>query len=123
MATVVIVEDDHLASMALKLLLEGEGYETRTFSNVDEAYERCLNNVPDILIADWCVPGEMTCSDLAVKLREIRPAMKVVFVSGYDSEDLRSMILTLKDFECLPKPIQFDKFLSDIGGGPQNPVI
>lgn len=123
MATVVIVEDDHLASMALKLLLEGEGYETRTFSNVDEAYERCLNNVPDILIADWCVPGEMTCSDLAVKLREIRPAMKVVFVSGYDSEDLRSMIWTLKDFECLPKPIQFDKFLNDIGGSPQNPVI
>lgn len=113
---VAIIEDDYLASMALAQLLEGEGFVTRTFANAADAYASCIQDVPDILIADWCVPGEISTLDLAKALQELRPSIKVMFVSGYDSAELRSLAQALRGAECLSKPIEFDKFLSDIRG-------
>ncbi len=114
MTTAVIVEDDVLASMALVQLLESEGYSVRSFVSTDEAYARCINDVPDVLIADWCVPGEMSTADLALALRNAKSDMKIVFISGYESNELRGMTQSLRGAECISKPIQFDRFLSDI---------
>ncbi len=123
MATAVIIEDDVLASMALAQLLESEGYSVRAFTCSDEAYVRCKDDVPDVLIADWCVPGEMSTSDVALALREIRPDMKVVFISGYESGELRQLAQHVRGVECISKPIQFDRFLSDIRGEHRIPLL
>jgi len=120
--TAVIVEDDVLASMALAQLLESEGYTVRSFACTDEAYAKCVNEVPDVLIADWCVPGEMSTADLALEFRKVRADMKVIFISGYESSELRGMVQTLRGAECVSKPIQFDRFLSDIRGAHSTPI-
>ncbi len=118
MTTAVIVEDDALASMALVQLLEGEGFSVRSFACTDEAYARCVDAPPDVLIADWCVPGEISSADLALELRKVKGEMKVIFISGYESTELRGMARNLSGAECISKPIQFDRFLSDIAHMP-----
>jgi two-component system cell cycle response regulator CpdR len=121
--TAVIVEDDVLASMALVQLLEGEGYSVRSFACTDEAYARCINEVPDVLIADWCVPGGMSTADLALALRQARADMKIIFISGYESNELRGMAQSLRGAECISKPIQFERFLSDIRSESNSPAL
>lgn len=123
MATAVIIEDDVLASMALTQLLESEGYSVRTFTCADEAYSGCIDEAPDVLIADWCVPGQISTGDLALALRRVRPDMKVVFISGYESGELRQLAQHVRGVECISKPIQFDRFLSDIRGEPRSPLL
>jgi DNA-binding NtrC family response regulator len=114
--TAVIVEDDVLASMALAQLLEEEGFEVRCFERTDEAYASCVDRMPDILITDWCVPGSLSSEALVTELRRLQPSLKVVCISGYESRELQAMVSIHSDVECISKPIQFERFLSDIRG-------
>jgi two-component SAPR family response regulator len=56
----------------------------------------------------------MSTADLALALRNANSDMKIVFISGYESNELRGMAQSLQGAECISKPIQFDRFLSDI---------
>jgi DNA-binding response OmpR family regulator len=110
----VILEDDVLASMALADLLKSEGFEVRQFSCTDEARASCIEDLPDILIADWCVPGTLSSADLVILLQGLRPDLRVIFVSGYDSSELRALVDAHSQVECMSKPIHFERFIHDI---------
>jgi sigma-B regulation protein RsbU (phosphoserine phosphatase) len=114
-ATAVIIEDDILSGMALAQLLRSEGYAVEIFSCTDPAYVYCANNPPDVLITDWCVPGELSTGELAVAIRALNPNLRVIFISGRDSLELRELVQGLKGAECLAKPIRYDRFIADIG--------
>jgi DNA-binding NtrC family response regulator len=98
----------------LAQLLEGEGYAVRSFANTDEALVGGMADPPDILIADWCVPGALSSVDLMESLRRMNPKLKVVFISGYESRELRDLVDSHSGVECFSKPIHFDRFLRDI---------
>ncbi|MFO0417550.1 MAG: response regulator [Pseudomonadota bacterium] len=117
MTRAVIIEDDILAAVALAQLLEGEGFEVRSFGTADEALESVLASPPDILIADWDVPGETSTAEVAQLLRKTAPNTKVVFLSGYDPAELRQLNVASEEVEYLSKPIQYDRFISDITKG------
>jgi DNA-binding NtrC family response regulator len=114
--TAVIVEDDVLASMALAQLLEAEGFEVRCFERTDDAYASCIERLPDILITDWCVPGAISSETLVTELRKLDPSLRVICVSGYESRELQAMVESSIHVECVPKPIHFERFMSDIRG-------
>jgi DNA-binding response OmpR family regulator len=110
----VILEDDLLASMALSQLLQEEGFEVRTFARTDDAHASCIADIPDILIADWCVPGSFSSAELVESLQRLKPNLRVMFVSGYESNELRALVESHSRVECLSKPIHFERFLSDL---------
>jgi DNA-binding response OmpR family regulator len=110
----VILEDDVLASMALAELLQGEGFEVRQFASTDEARAGCIGDLPDILIADWCVPGTLSSADLVAFLQGLRPDLRVIFVSGYESSELKALVDSHSRVECMSKPLHFERFLHDI---------
>lgn len=114
MTSAVVIEDDRLASMALSELLEGEGFSVRSFANADEAWEACQAAPPDLLIADWCVPGRVSSRELADEVKRLKSTAKVVFVSGYTSDELPADI---PGSEYFSKPLNFDLFLRDIRAG------
>jgi DNA-binding NtrC family response regulator len=114
--TAVIVEDDILASMALTHVLEAEGYLVQSFTCTDPAYAYSIAHPPDILIADWSVPGDVSSADLALAIKNINPSLRVIFISGHESTELREIVDHVQDAECLAKPIHFERFISDIRG-------
>lgn len=116
MTAVVIVEDDVLASTALCQLLEDEGLDVRTYASTDSAYAECTVRPPDIVIADWCVPGDLSTHKLVESLHELNPALRVIFTSGYDPEELRGMVRNEHWMSYLSKPISFDRLVEDIKG-------
>ncbi len=114
MITVVIVEDDLLASMALCQLLEGEGLCVKTFASTDSAYAECSVNPPDVLIADWSVPGDMTTPQLVEHLHRLNPALRVIFASGYESDELRGLTAGQRWMSYVSKPLPFDRIVENI---------
>ncbi len=120
MTAVVILEDDLLASTALSQLLEGEGLEVRTFASTDSAYAECMSRPPDVLIADWCVPGDISTQRLVEFLHERNPSLRVIFTSGFEPDEIRGLTRGEKWMSYLSKPIPFDRLVEDIRGPKQD---
>lgn len=114
MQTAVIIEDDRLAANALAELLDADGFVTKVFHSTDEAFQYCLESPPDVLVLDWCVPGELSTSDLARHVQRASPATRCVCISGYDADALRALWSDDLAIEFISKPIHYDRFLSDL---------
>lgn len=55
--TVFIVEDDQDIAEILRFNLEQKGYRVEWKDNGEEAYERIIKKIPDLLILDISLPG------------------------------------------------------------------
>ncbi len=82
--TVLVVEDHALVRRATVRALEGQGYQVLVASSGSEALSVIgSTKVPvDLLVTDMVMP-DMSGKQLAERLTEICPQLKVLFVSGY----------------------------------------
>src|ERR1700732_4479436 len=81
--TVLLVEDDESIRLLARLALETRGHAVRAAANGDPALEMARHHLGDIhvLLTDIEVPG-MRGPDLAARIASLRPAIKVLFMSG-----------------------------------------
>lgn len=87
LARLLLVEDEAGIRGLVAKSLERQGYEVRQASTPAEALALCaqMDEAPDALITDLMVPG-MSGGELAEKLREQWPGLRVLFISGYTSD-------------------------------------
>jgi PAS domain S-box-containing protein len=106
--TVLLVEDDHAVRMTTRRVLESKGYKIREAACPREALELWKSCGPefDLLLTDIIMPEGMTGRTLAERLREQRPDLKVIFMSGYspDVVDKDSAFLRRTRSYFLQKP-------------------
>ncbi|HTQ80804.1 MAG TPA: PAS domain S-box protein [Thermoanaerobaculia bacterium] len=90
-ATILLVEDDAMFRGLLKQVLEGQGYQTLTAESPAAALElAAAHGRPiELLLSDMIMPGG-TGTGLAMDLRRLDPAVKVVLMSGYTDDALAS---------------------------------
>jgi hypothetical protein len=86
-ATLLLVEDEAGIRGLVAKALERQGYEVLQAATPADALAVCsdLAAPPDALITDLMVPG-MSGGELAARLREQWPGMRVLFISGYTSD-------------------------------------
>ena len=84
--TVLVVEDDEgLREVARRLLLR-QGYTVLLAANANEALQLFERNASiDVLLTDIVMPGA-SGPELTRQLMEQRPALKVIYMSGYTEE-------------------------------------
>jgi CheY-like chemotaxis protein len=100
--TILLVEDNKAALMALHDYLDGLGYRVRAFSRPIEALDAAAQDQEiAILLSDMKMPG-MGGAELARRLRESRPDLPVVFMSGMVEPDI------VADAAYAKKPIDLD---------------
>ncbi|NUB15593.1 response regulator [Azospirillum brasilense] len=81
--TILVVEDEALVLMLWVEALEGQGYHVLQAAEPEAAIRILESDTAiDLLITDVGLPG-MTGRDLADVAREIRPGLRVLFVTGY----------------------------------------
>lgn len=56
-ARILVVEDEEPLSVLLKYNLETEGHNVETVTRGDDAEIRLKENLPDLLVLDWMIPG------------------------------------------------------------------
>lgn len=103
-ATILLVEDETPVRKLVSQVLKGAGHTVLEAAGGDEVLAQQARHAGpiDLLLTDVIMPG-MSGPELVAKLRGRRPAMTVVFMSGYDHEliDRKSLESTAS---FLPKP-------------------
>jgi len=92
---VLVVEDEpDVRRMAERILNKG-GYTVIGATDGARAIELCRGGEPrvDLLLTDVIMP-EMLGTELVERVREIQPAMRVIYMSGYSHEVLAPQALT-----------------------------
>lgn len=87
--TILVVEDQPATAKVTRILLESWGYRVLEAHGGGEAVELFERNHGDVqlLLTDIIMPG-IGGLQLAGILRQHNPALRVIFMSGYDNEDL-----------------------------------
>lgn len=85
--TILVVDDDSVVLKALYSILSHHGYEVLQAQTVDEAIGEVQRHPAalDLLVTDAVMP-KMSGPELADILLLLRPDMKVLFLTGLDSQ-------------------------------------
>ena len=87
--TILLVEDEELVRKLMCEVLEMEGYKVLPCSHPQEGIEASQRHCGeiDLLLTDVVMPDMNGC-DMAKRIREIIPKLRVVFMSGYTEHAL-----------------------------------
>jgi len=85
--SVLLVEDDEAVRRVTSRMLHGLGFTVMTAATPRQALDLARDHIGtiDVLLSDVVMPG-LNGRELAEAMRKLRPAMKVVFVSGYTDD-------------------------------------
>jgi two-component system cell cycle sensor histidine kinase/response regulator CckA len=82
-ATILVVEDTVVVLNTVRTILQRADFTVLAASNADEAMRLAGSaTIIDLLLSDVMMP-DMSGPDLALKLKELRPEMQVMLMSGY----------------------------------------
>ena len=113
-ASVMIVDDSHMARTVLKDLLERNGYSViAEATNGREAVEIFHDNFPDLITLDITMP-EMDGVECLKRILDIDPYQKVIMITaaGQQSKVVEALKLGAKQF--ITKPFEKDVVLRSI---------
>ena len=103
MALILVVDDEVVVREVLGRLVRAAGHEVEDAADGPSALERCRTLRPDLVVTDLQMP-DMDGLELAARMREDHPAVKVLAISGYDAllEQAKAMGLAV-----IRKPCRF----------------
>jgi two-component system cell cycle sensor histidine kinase/response regulator CckA len=91
--TILIVDDEQVVRKLIRLTLKGSG--DIVFLEANHAAEALTiarqhpGNI-DVLLSDVVMPGKMNGAEMAAQLSQARPGMRVILMSGYAPEALKT---------------------------------
>jgi PAS domain S-box-containing protein len=103
--TILLVEDEDLIRSVASRILRKGGFHILEAANGPEAIELCeqFNRTIDLLVTDIMMP-RMNGRELSLRLRELRPSMRVLYMSGFTSDVLVQQELLDQGMSFLEKP-------------------
>jgi DNA-binding response OmpR family regulator len=112
--TILVVEDDAFVRDPTCDILEAGGYQVLRARNAVEAREAFCRQQGGVqlLLSDVVLPGQ-SGPELANDLRASRPAVKILFISGYGNS-ITKYGLTIGQMAYLPKPFSAESLLGKV---------
>jgi two-component system phosphate regulon response regulator PhoB len=104
-ARVLIVEDEQPLTLLLRYNLEAEGYEVDSVAHGDEAEVKLKENLPDLVVLDWMLPGLSgieLCRRLRARPDTERLPIIMLTARGEESERLRGLSTGADDYIVKP---------------------
>lgn len=103
--TILVVDDEPEIRKLVSAMLTPHGYNIILADTGEQALKvfRKQSKDIDLLLTDVVAPG-MAGPTLADQLTELKPELKVLFMSGYDNRQVVQKYVVEKGFLLLPKP-------------------
>jgi CheY-like chemotaxis protein len=108
--TILLVEDEDMIRQLAERVLTQLGYKVLQARQADEAlrlHEERTEPV-DLVITDVIMPGGMTGRDLAERILQRHPSVRVLYVSGYTDNAIVHHGMLDAGVNFLPKPFSVD---------------
>src|SRR5690606_12755889 len=113
-ASVLLVEDDKVAAVALRSALVRAGYHVEVASNVDEALGLFVPSTFDVVVTDLVMPGRSGL-DLLRHVDRSEPLLPVIIVTGDQSVQAAAEAVRGDAFDYLTKPVSGEELLDAVG--------
>lgn len=105
MARIVIVEDDSLVALGMRLYLESRGHEvTAVATTGSQALDSFLRGPLDLILMDVRLKGDMDGIEAARHI-QMQSSLPIIFVSGSGDPETLRRIRALKPAGLLLKPV------------------
>jgi two-component system nitrogen regulation response regulator NtrX len=105
MPSVLIVDDEPNIRRMVGALLASEGYEVRDAAEGAVGLVRATESVPDVVLLDLMIPGELDGIGTLARLRETMPDVPVIMMSGKAGLSDAVKATKLGAFNFLEKPL------------------
>ena len=112
---ILLVEDDGAVRDFLRAVLEDHGYRVMEAINGPDALDIARKQPHEIhlLITDVVMPG-MNGKQLAERLHQERPQLKIIFLSGYLTDVIGHRGVLERDVAFLQKPVSPEVFAAKV---------
>ncbi|HEX2656183.1 MAG TPA: phosphate regulon transcriptional regulator PhoB [Xanthobacteraceae bacterium] len=114
-ARILIVEDEEPLTLLLRYNLEAEGYEVETATRGDDAEVRLKENIPDLVVLDWMLPGMSgieLCRRVRARTETERLPIIMLTARGEESERVRGLATGADDY--IVKPFSVPELLARV---------
>ncbi len=102
---ILLIEDEVLNAMSLIMDLKKSGYINSKFvSTSEQALASANSESPDLLISDISLSGGENGIDTAIEIIGTS-SIPVIFISGYEADDMAGKMSKLKNYSFLKKPV------------------
>ena len=114
-ATILLVEDEEGVRAVLHELLTGLGFEVLQAANGAEAMDLARGHagVIDLVITDMVMPV-MSGQELARKLADVRPGLRILYMSAFASNIYSPSALANALADYISKPFDLDTFVGKV---------
>ncbi len=114
--TILLVEDDSSVRSLMRTTLSRRGYHVLEAANGVQALDLWGKHQQRIalLVTDLVMPAGLSGQELAGRLQQEKPQLKVIFTSGYSAETAGGQIFLKPDENFLQKPFPLDHFLENV---------
>jgi PAS domain S-box-containing protein len=122
--TIILVEDEDMVREVAVRLLKRQGYRVHAYANGGEAMMAAteLREEFHLLITDVVMPG-INGRVLAKNLQALRPAMKVLFTSGYTGDVIIHHGMLEQGTEFISKPYTLEQLAKRVREVLNSPII
>jgi two-component system cell cycle sensor histidine kinase/response regulator CckA len=112
--TVMLVEDEDAVRLFSARALRNKGYKVIEARSGENALELLASHPRiDVLVTDVVMP-QMDGTELIKRVREQRPSMRVICISGYAEETFRKRLDSATDVHFLPKPFTLEQLAGKV---------
>ena len=114
-ARILILEDEQIIALDLRMVLEERGYEiTTTASSAEEALERLEKRTVDLLIVDYKLNGPLNGEEAVSAIRShIGMPIPVIYISGATHSEFLNRVAN-DPCDVIIKPFQIEDLLACI---------
>ncbi len=110
--TVLVVEDEAGIRGPVRRVLLAQGFEVLEAAGSEEALELAERHqgVIDLLLTDVMMPG-IGGAELARRMLELRPGVRILFMSGYSPEAVAKQGVLVPGTTLLQKPFTVEELV------------
>jgi DNA-binding NtrC family response regulator len=102
---VLIIEDEAVLAKKIAKFLQRQGFEVRVAGNGRDGLDTLKAFLPDAVVLDFNLPGEMNGLEVLKRIRSFDPGIKVVMVTGQGNVRLAVDAMKAGAFDYLSKPV------------------
>ena len=112
--SVLVVDDEEPVRKFVGRVLRDAGYRITVATDGPEAIKIAENlDVLDILVSDLMMP-QMNGDDLARRLRQDRPQLKILYLTGFSDNLFKERVMLWEDEAYLDKPCSIKSLLQAV---------
>jgi DNA-binding response OmpR family regulator len=111
---ILLVDDDEVIRSTMGDVLQQEGFDVTTASNVSEALKLISSNVYDVLLSDLHMPGAGDGLTVVSAMRHANPKAVTMLFSAFPEMDAASHAILLQADQILVKPMNVPALIEAI---------